>query len=326
MRFKKHSKLIMVTILAFCLLLGAFVSAQSQDERIRKALVFLQNEDYREAVSILEKVAEEDAQDADVVYLLGIAYVGLGQPEKAESQFRKVINLTPEFEDSYVQLASILVGRKDFTGASDILDRLKTVKPSSPWEPYARGVLMYMQNNISEAITQFNRAKVLDPAFTYAYANLGYIYYNEKKYEEALENFRHASRIDYNNPEYFFNMGWTALKSGNRLLASRYFEEASSLKAPHVYSAMEKTLKAYYKGEIENAEKFLEEVFRFQPDFSRGLYLQAKIHIDRNKYEEAKEIVNRMLEICPLDTDAAELRDEIDRHLKKTKDIETRET
>jgi hypothetical protein len=51
---------------------------------------------------------------------------------------------------------------------------------------------------------------------------------------------------------------------------------------------MEKTLKAYYSGDIENAEKFLEEVFRFQPGFSKGLYLQAKILIDRKDFKKSR--------------------------------------
>jgi tetratricopeptide (TPR) repeat protein len=125
-----------------------------------------------------------------------------------------------------------MANRKDYDGASEILDRLKTVNPKSPWEPYARGVLMYLQQNISEAIVQFNRAKTLDPSFTYAYANLGYIYYNERKYEEAIEHFRQASVTDGKNPEYPFNMDGLLLKTETEFWHQDILTKLRQLKLP----------------------------------------------------------------------------------------------
>jgi tetratricopeptide (TPR) repeat protein len=296
------------------------VLASGQDDRIRRAQIFIQSENYKEAVNILEKIVEQSPADADASYLLGLAYVGAGESEKAESQFRKVINIVPDFEGSYIQLASILAGKKDFDGAARILDSLKIANPKSPWEPYARGVLMYMQQKLPEALAEFNRAKTADPTFTSAYANLGYIYYNERKFDEALDNFRQASLNDPNNPEFPFASGWTYLKMGKRTEALRCFREASSIKAPHVYSAMEKVLTSYYGGNLESAEKALEEVFNFVPDFSRGLYMKAKIQVDRKNFREAEKLLNKMLESDPIDGDARELMNEIKPHLSDDKD------
>jgi Tfp pilus assembly protein PilF len=97
---KKKTILTFTTLLLIFVLLTSLISAQAQDDRIRRAQIYLQSDDYREAANILEAIVREDAGNADVIYLLGIAYLGLDETEKAENQFRRVINIIPDFEDS----------------------------------------------------------------------------------------------------------------------------------------------------------------------------------------------------------------------------------
>ena len=181
-----HYRFIMVLFLLFAVI-RTFCHAQ-EDERVKKAQVYIQGGFYQDAVSLLEKVTVQEPGNTDAIYLLGLGYLGLEKKDDAEVQFRKCLNLAPEFEEPYIRLAEILCDKGEYNQAKRFLDDLLRKNPKSSNARYALGVLYYKQQKVSEAIGEFTKALLGEPHNHYACANLGYIYYNEKKYDQSLES------------------------------------------------------------------------------------------------------------------------------------------
>lgn len=297
---------VILILLLLGITLAAPAFAQTDDDSIRKAQIFIYDGSYDKAAKILQDFLKREPGNADAHYLLGLCYRGLKDYDKAEAEFEASIKIIDDFEEAYLQKASVLAEKKDFAGAEKTLDSLLIKNPKSSLAHYAKGVIYYMQQKVPDAIKEFDAALVGNPNFTVAYANLGYIYYNQGNFDMAAENLKKASSLDEKNPEYFFALGWLERKRGNKTAADKYFSIASSLGAPTVYSATIKSIAAYDKEDLKGALEALEEVFAISPEFEKGLLIQAQIYTKLYKYGEAEQILNSLLKSDPLDADAKE--------------------
>lgn len=310
-------KLLIFLLSISVIILSSYAFGQVQDERIRKAQIYIQSGDFQEAANILQKMIKQDPTDPDANYLLGIAYFGMKELDKAESQFGKCINLSPQFEEAYLQLTAVQAEKKEYEKAEKTINQLLIKKPDSALAYYAKGVLYYMQQKVKQAIESLNQAIIKDKKLTYAYANLGIIYYNEKKYDEAMANFGQASLLDDSNPEFVFAQGWTERKRGKTTESYRYFNKASEMNPPHVYSITVKAIKAYDEKDYPKASDALKELSNLKADFEKGMLLQAQIFIQEKKFKEAEPIIKKLLEMNPLDADAKDEMEILKPHLEK---------
>jgi len=126
-------------------------------------------------------------------------------------------------------------------------------------ETYQKGVALYNDNNIDEALNTFikipedkrtpqiwllmgnilmdkdkkdeavfmyGRAILTDSTFYKAYYNLGNVYLNDDKFNMAIEQYKTAGRYSPNNPYIFYNLGCAYLKAGELRKAKGAFIRA----------------------------------------------------------------------------------------------------
>jgi tetratricopeptide (TPR) repeat protein len=309
------TKIFFIITIIFLILSPAF--SQLEDVRLKKAQVYIQGGSYKEAVEILEKIVKAEPNEVDARYLLGLAYRGLRDFDKAEAEFMICTNLAPDSDEVYLQLASVQADKKDFKKAEETLSRLLVKNPKSALGHYGKGVLYYIQKDVPKAITEFLDATIKDRKMTLAFANLGYIYFNQRKFDQAVENFAAAAKLDETNPEYPFATGWTEWVRGNKKAAYQNLNRASRIKPPHAYSVMEKVILAYDEGKDAETLDDLKELFLLNPEFSKGLLIKARMLAKEKKYAEAEEILKKLIEGDPLDQDAADDLEKLKPHLEK---------
>jgi chemotaxis protein methyltransferase CheR len=84
-----------------------------------KEATFLANEaKYKEAADILGKIVAADNLSVDAYYLLGVLSYKSGDLKGAETQFRKVIYVTPDSVLAYYNLGNMYVYQKKFSAAA----------------------------------------------------------------------------------------------------------------------------------------------------------------------------------------------------------------
>jgi tetratricopeptide (TPR) repeat protein len=83
------------------------------------------------AASQFYKAVSEDEKNPIAFYDLGVAYLHLGDLSKAKMAEEQALSLNPEFENAYIQLATILSKSGDSSGAENALRKLLDLKPDN---------------------------------------------------------------------------------------------------------------------------------------------------------------------------------------------------
>jgi tetratricopeptide (TPR) repeat protein len=147
-------------------------SLRSGPEAMAPVLELLNAGRIREALPMLESLAERFPDDVDVRYNLGIALSELGRFEEAIAQLKAAVSLEPNHS-------------RALTGI---------------------GVAQARLHRTTEALEALNRAVAADPGDGYAHRNLGAVLSSQKKFDEALPHFREALHQLPDDPQAIFGL------------------------------------------------------------------------------------------------------------------------
>jgi tetratricopeptide (TPR) repeat protein len=88
---------------------------------------------------------------------LGMAYQGLGDPQRALAEFDRAIEYDPRTVPAFIQRARIRSESGDLDGALADLGRVMELQPSDPELYLNRGICLYKKGLLLEAATDFHR-------------------------------------------------------------------------------------------------------------------------------------------------------------------------
>jgi tetratricopeptide (TPR) repeat protein len=94
---------------------------------------------------------------ADAYTGLGMAYQGLGDPERALAEFDRAIEYDPRQALAFIQRARIRTETGDLEGALADLNRVMELQPSDPELYLNRGICFFKKGQLLEAGTDFQR-------------------------------------------------------------------------------------------------------------------------------------------------------------------------
>ncbi len=147
----------------------------------------------------LEGLRNAVAQSPDLPcarYELGKALIEADDLEGAVTEFRKTVDLLPEYASAWGNLGAALGELKDFEGASSALSRAVALDPESAPLHSNLGVVYRDQGRLREAEKCFRRAVEIDPGFVFGHYNLAHSLFLEERYPEAIETFEKAQSLD----------------------------------------------------------------------------------------------------------------------------------
>ncbi len=155
----------------------------------------------------------------------------------------------------------------------------------------------YQQQQLPVALDEIKLALQADPNLADAYSVRALIYMDMREIELADENFRHALRLDPQNPDYSNNYGWFLCQNGKPEQSIALFETAlrsrqyqSPAKAMHNAGVCSLKL-----NRDADAERYLNESFRFDPSNASTNVNLAKISYRRGDYPKARFYLQRVI-------------------------------
>lgn len=92
------------------------------EPQLALGLLFCKREQYAEAVRVLRQAHQLNAKSWMGHYLLGAALMNLNRPDEAEKSAREALERNPKHAGSYLLLAYIQVGRREYPAAMASLD------------------------------------------------------------------------------------------------------------------------------------------------------------------------------------------------------------
>ena len=141
------------------------------------------------------------------------------------------------------------------------------------------GVLFSKHNFYQEAQSYYEMALTLRPNFTTAYENMALLYARQGDEEKAQSLLTKLHKKREKNPYYHMVLGDIAIESQSYLQAIKHYKEAIALNnRPHEFHFS--MAKAYYSlGDIENAQRYLENAKRRANDHEVSEQYASKISI-----------------------------------------------
>ncbi len=191
---------------------GATPSAEAGGSLLDNGNALLKVGQYDEALAAFEEFAAK-FPDVYAVHLnIGSAYMEKGDLERAEAEFRAVLDkngsmpedLRRQKETSLKALSGlgeVAMKRGDLETAQGLFRRALEISPEDPAAAYNVGEIFFSNQKIDDAIAYLELAVKIKSDWPKAYHRLGLVYLNKGDLPKALENLRKFLELDPQSPE-----------------------------------------------------------------------------------------------------------------------------
>ncbi len=132
--------------------------------QLQRAFSDMDAENYESAASRLEKLAEIDPEDPTIFYNLGVAYTFLKKEEEALLQFRKSVDLNPNYAQAWFNMGQIsLIRSRDVSHALHCFERAVLIRPDYISAHHQRGIAFELLGDQEKALACWRTTLELDP-------------------------------------------------------------------------------------------------------------------------------------------------------------------
>lgn len=141
------------------------------------------------AIALDDSLAEAHASLAMVREAYDWDWIG------AEQEFKRAIELNPNYATAHQWYGLFLASMGHFTEAEAEVRRARELDPLSPIVNMALPEVYTWEHREDDAIAEYKKIVIMDPAFCGAHGNLAYLYERKRMYAEALEEQQRNSAL-----------------------------------------------------------------------------------------------------------------------------------
>src|SRR5437762_5490517 len=156
---------------------------------------------------------------------LGVALLEQYKAKDAVDSFIRALQIKPDLTIARINLSIALYYLPDAVGAKREAERALSQDPNRPQPHYLLGLIARSQNQLDEAIVEFQKVMKIDPDDVGANINVGQILSQQKKYPEAIAAFRKAIDAEPYNETALYNLGILLTRTGEKSEAQRILKE-----------------------------------------------------------------------------------------------------
>jgi protein O-mannosyl-transferase len=184
---KKKSYKLPMTILLIIIFLGLLTRT------------IIRNNDFKNQDTLWIATARTSQADPKIHNNLGDMYGRQNKYDLAVAEFKKAIELLPNYADAYHNLGNTYVILKKYPEAIDSYNQALKYNPNL-WQTYQSMALIdTQQKKYSDAITAMQQAIKINGKESALYVNLGIIYIQNGQKDRAVIEFQKALELDPNN-------------------------------------------------------------------------------------------------------------------------------
>lgn len=307
------------------------------DAWVKLGLVHSQLNQLDAAIDAYSRALAVNDKDALTHYYLGLLYEGKNTKDdlaRAETHYRRAIELQPGMVNAYNHLAAVVVrqgGNSD--AALQLAQNAARLDPKSPDAEVILGDLLRNRGNFDEAIAAYNAALKLRQAYPealfgraaaglgkqqypVALADVGQVLLLKPNWADALllrgqiqealgqyadanASFGQARLADPNNPYLYAEMGNLAAKRGDATGALADFEKSLALYEPNPNAHFSLAQLAFNGRDFETALKHFQRVQQLDGRWPRTNYWIGRSYAFLNKTGEAQAALEKAVQQEP---------------------------
>jgi len=168
-------------------------------ELLTRAKRFMAVSNYEEAIDKISRAIENDPGFFILYYKRAIGYEKKGDIENARLDYKKSLELKPDFLLSITALGKMFTEQGDYTQAAAYYKKAFDLGITDPIILYTYGSCLVNLGNIDEAIFVFKKLIALDPYYADAYFQLGIIYLGLNDNAKTIEYMEKFVELDPGN-------------------------------------------------------------------------------------------------------------------------------
>jgi tetratricopeptide (TPR) repeat protein len=212
-----------------------------------------------EAISALERAAEEGVNSNELSYMLGIAYIQQRQPEKASRAIASLFTVPPASAASHILTAQFMIRHEFEDFATKELQRALELDPKIAGAHYLLGEIAVYRGNVDRGIEEFQQELAVNPSSAMAYYKLGDAFTRREDWDRAIP---FLQRSVWLNPDF---------------------------SAPYILLG-----KAYWKKkDLGNSEGMLRQAIRMDPQNQSAHYMLGQVLVQAGKTDEGRQMLER---------------------------------
>ncbi|HVG10574.1 MAG TPA: tetratricopeptide repeat protein [Thermoanaerobaculia bacterium] len=183
-------------------LLGALSESGDLPSALAAAQAYQRLDRYQESIPVLERLAAKQKDSIAAGFLLGVAYERTEQRAKAVTEFRRVLELDPDFHAAlnYLGYTYAETG-ENLEEALSLVGRAVALEPDNGSYVDSLGWTYYQLGRHEQARDTLERAVRLEPADATLQEHLGDVYVALGQKERASEAYRRALDLADDNAE-----------------------------------------------------------------------------------------------------------------------------
>ena len=247
---------------------------------------------HAEAIEKYRKAVELKPDFAPAYLDWGAALAGQGKHVEAIERYRKAVELKPDDPLAYRNWGLALAGQGKHAEAIEQYRKAVELKPDFAVAYHNWGLALANQEKHAEAIEQYRKALDADPKYVDPCLDWGNVLSDEGSYEEAIQVCQKAIRVRPDFPYAYHNIAVYLGEQGRYDEARKAWEAALQQyqrAEPVRKTARDADFFAYYGGlvhelfgELDKAERILQEGLFIAPDHQGILIALGKLHKERH--------------------------------------------
>ncbi len=210
-----------------------------------------------DAIPLLERSHEQKIASANVDgnYVLGLCYMDTRRYDDARKAFAAQYGFPPESAEAYLLSARLLFRREYMPAAITSAQKALTLAPKMPLVHELLGEIALAQARETDAITEFEQERAINPLYGGLYDRLGDAYLRAGEYDKAQQALNRAVLLEPTSTGPYILLGKVLLKQRNAAMATMYLERARNMD-PNNYMTHGLLGQAYRAaGRTEDAER-----------------------------------------------------------------------
>lgn len=208
------------------------------------------------AIPWLEKVSTVNEAN----YMLGYAYLQIGQQDQSEAAFARLFQLNADSAGAHLVAAQMMMKKEYEEQAVKEANKALVLDAKIPEAHFVLGEVAISRGRLDEGIADLQKELANNPSFAMAWYRLGDGYSRKENWEAAIP---HLQRAVWLNPDF----------SGPYILLGRcYFKQHN----------------------LENAEGILRRALVLDPHNRSATYLLAQTLIAEGKTDEGRTLLERV--------------------------------
>ena len=195
----KGTNLLLLVIVSVTVLPFQISYAETSPD-LEQGIGLYRQENYDEALSLLQKARKEDPSSSLAAYYLGITYKKLQNYKEAKTNLIDAVSLTPKIKEALLELIETLYQLGETKEAEKYIEIAETGNIKEAQTAFLKGLVLLKEGNNLGAVAAFEKAKELDSSVSQAADyQIGLAYLKEKRFKEAKSVFRDVMVLDPNS-------------------------------------------------------------------------------------------------------------------------------